>query len=138
MKKFLLVAVLMGVGTVLFAQSTPAATKVNGAVLTLDKKSHDFGTIYQGDVVEEVFTFTNTGTEPLIITDARGTCGCTTPKWSHDPVPPGAKGQITIGFNSAGKSGRQDKVVTITSNAVNADGSKISFTVQVAPPKQNP
>jgi hypothetical protein len=135
MKKFLVLALLVGVGLTAFAQQT--APNQNGPVLTLEKKTHDFGTIAQGDVVEEVFHFTNTGNEPLIITDARGTCGCTTPKWSREPIPPGGKGEITIGFNSAGKSGRQDKVVTITSNAVNADGTKISFSVQVAP-KQNP
>jgi len=134
MKKFLLLAVLLGAGTVLFAQTAP---KANGPVLSFEKTAHDFGTISQGDVVEEVFSFTNTGNEPLIITDARGTCGCTTPKWPHEPILPGAKGQITVGFNSAGKSGRQDKVVTITSNAVNQDAAKISFSVQVAP-KQNP
>ena len=86
----------------------------------------------QGDKVEETFKFTNTGNEPLIITNVQVTCGCTTPKgWPRDPIAPGGKAEITVGFNSAGKMGRINKVVTIVSNAANADGGKISFIANV-------
>lgn len=130
MKKYLfLIVFAMGIGAHAIGQTQP---KVAGPVITFEKKTHDFGTIYQGDKVEQTYKFTNTGNEPLVITNVQVTCGCTTPKgWPREPVPPGAKGEITIGFNSAGKMGLQNKTVTIVSNAVNTDGSQISFTTNV-------
>ncbi len=138
MKKYFFIAVLLGLGIQGIAQSTSAA-KVNGPVITFEKKTHEFGDIMQGDKVEETFKFTNTGNEPLIITNVQVTCGCTTPKgWPRDPIAPGGKAEITVGFNSAGKDGRQNKVVTIVSNATNADGSQISFTANVLAKKVQP
>ena len=135
MKKYLLLVVVLGLAVGAFAQSA----KVNGPVIAFEKKTHDFGQIVQGDKVEQVFKFTNTGNEPLIITNVQVTCGCTTPKgWPRDPIQPGGKGEITVAFNSAGKIGRQDKVVTIVSNAANADEAKISFTTQVVEKKEQP
>lgn len=135
MKKYFFLFVLVGLAGFGYAQEA----KSNGPVITFEKKSHDFGDIYQGDKVEQVFKFTNTGSEPLIITNVQVTCGCTTPKgWPRDPIAPGQKGEITIAFNSAGKMGRQNKVVTVVSNAVNADGSQISFTTNVLEKKTTP
>jgi hypothetical protein len=129
MKKFLLLIVAFGFATQIFAQEQ--ATQ-NGPVITFEKKTHDFGDIVQGDKVEETFKFANTGTQPLIITNVQVTCGCTVPKgWPRDPIMPGGKAELTIAFNSAGKMGKQSKVVTVVSNAVNADGSQISFTTNV-------
>lgn len=131
MKKYLFVLAVLFIALQSFAQEA-GANKVNGAVISFEKKTHDFGDIFQGDKVEETFKFTNTGTEPLIITNVQVTCGCTTPKgWPRDPIMPGGKGEITVAFNSAGKSGRQNKVVTIVSNAVNSEGSQISFVTNV-------
>jgi len=59
------------------------------------------------------------------------TCGCTTKSFPKDPILPGAKSEIVIAFNSAGKMGRIDKTVTVVSNAVNADGALIKFTANV-------
>lgn len=130
MKKYFFLLIVLGLAAEGFAQATSA--KANGPVITFEKKVHDFGDIVQGDKVEQTFTFTNTGNEPLIITNVQVTCGCTTPKgWPRDPIAAGGKGEITIAFNSAGKSGRQNKVVTIVSNAANADGAQISFTTNV-------
>ena len=130
MKKFLFLIVVLGFAAQGFAQQQPAAQK--GPIITFEKKTHDFGDIVQGDKVEETFKFANTGTEPLIITNVQVTCGCTVPKgWPRDPIMPGAKGEITIAFNSAGKMGKQNKVVTVVSNAANADGAQISFTTNV-------
>src|SRR5687767_5599836 len=107
MKKYLLFIVVFGFVAQGFAQQTTAQ---NGPVITFEKKTHDFGDIVQGDKVEETFKFTNTGTEPLIITNVQVTCGCTTPKgWPRDPIMPGGKAEITIAFNSAGKMGKQNK-----------------------------
>jgi len=76
----------------------------------------DFGKMKQGDQVEHVFKFTNTGNEPLIIEDAKGSCGCTVPSYPKEPIAPGATGEILVKFNSAGKSNNQQKTVTLTAN----------------------
>ncbi|HEY3402214.1 MAG TPA: DUF1573 domain-containing protein [Ohtaekwangia sp.] len=129
MKKFLFLLVMIAFAAGAYAQETK---QVSGPKITFEKKTHDFGTIHAGDKVEETFHFANTGTEPLIITNVQVTCGCTTPKgWPREPIMPGQKGEITVAFNSTGKSGRQDKVVTVVSNAVNPEDAKISFTTQV-------
>lgn len=136
MKKYFFILMALVCVAPLYAQ-TSNAQKADGAVITFEKKTHDFGDINQGDKVEETFHFTNTGTEPLIITNVEVTCGCTTPKgWPRDPIPPGGKGDITVAFNSAGKSGRQNKVVTVVSNAVNSDGGLISFVTNVLVKKE--
>src|SRR6185369_6066897 len=84
---------------------------------------YNFGTIKQGDKVSYDFNFVNNGKEPLVITEAHGSCGCTVPTWPKEPVAKGAKGVIHVEFNSAGKQGMQDKTVTLTSNA--KGGSKV-------------
>lgn len=114
-----------------FAQDKKAAQK-DGAVITWEKKTHDFGEIFQGDKVEHTYYFTNTGNEPLIITNVQVSCGCTTPKgWPRDPIPPGAGGEIIVSFNSAGKMGMQHKPVTLVTNAVNKEANQISFTTNI-------
>lgn len=116
-----------------YAQSATTASK-NGPVLTWDKSTHDFGTMAQGDVLEHTFKFTNTGNEPLVITNVQVSCGCTTPKgWPRDPVMPGGSGELTVAFNSTGKMGAQTKPVTIVSNAIN--DAKLVFTAVVTEKK---
>ena len=95
-------------------ENTPA----NGPQIVFEESTHDFGEIRQGDKVEHVFTFENSGTEPLIISNVQVTCGCTASDWPRDPIAPGTQSSITITFNSAGKLGMQNKVITIVSNAV--------------------
>lgn len=84
--------------------------------MTFEEKEYDFGEIMQGDKVEHVFKFTNTGNAPLIISNARASCGCTVPEWPKEPIPPGDTGEIDVVFNSAGKSGRQTKSIRISTN----------------------
>jgi uncharacterized repeat protein (TIGR01451 family) len=135
MKKYLFLVVILGLFASVYGQAP--AQKSNGPVITFEKSTHDFGEMYQGDKVEYTYKFTNTGNEPLLITSVNVQCGCTTPKgWPRDPVAPGAKGELTIAFNSAGKLGMQNKVVTLVSNATNADGNKVSFTTNVLEKKQ--
>lgn len=131
MRKYLLLVIVLGLGFQSFAQDKKAEQK-DGAVITWEKKTHDFGNIVQGDKVEHTFYFTNSGNQPLIITNVQVSCGCTTPKgWPRDPVPPGASGEITVAFNSAGKSGIQTKPVTLVTNAINPEGNKITFTTNI-------
>lgn len=104
----------------------------SGPAITWEKTSHDFGDMVQGERQEYTFKFRNTGTSPLIITNVQVTCGCTTPKgWARDPIAPGQSSELTIAFNSMGKYGRQNKVVTIVSNAANPEAAQISFTANV-------
>lgn len=86
--------------------------------ITFAEEFHDFGEVQEGEVVEHTFTFTNEGEGPLIISNAQGSCGCTVPDWPRQPIAPGQTGQIKVSFNSKGRAGRQDKRVTLTTNAV--------------------
>ncbi len=131
MRKYLLLVCVLGLAFQSYAQEKKAEQK-NGAVITWEKKTHDFGNIIQGDKVEHTFYFSNTGNEPLIITNVQVSCGCTTPKgWPRDPIPPGGHGEITVSFNSTGKMGIQNKPVTLVTNAVNTEGNTISFTTHI-------
>jgi hypothetical protein len=78
-----------------------------------------------GEKVEHTYTFTNTGSEPLVISNAKGSCGCTVPSWPKEPIAPGATGEILVRFDSKGKGrvggGAQTKTVTITANTTPPD-----------------
>ncbi len=87
-------------------------------VFTFEKEAHDFGTIVQGEKVAYTFKFKNTGNADLIISSAKGNCGCTVPEYPVEPIAPGAEGVIDVVFNSDGKSGKQHKKVTIVANTV--------------------
>lgn len=89
----------------------------NKADFKFEKETHDFGKIPQGKPVSVDFVFTNTGDEPLIISNVESTCGCTVPKYTSAPVPKGAKGTITVTFNAAAIQAGFTKAVTIKSNA---------------------
>lgn len=87
--------------------------------MTFSKKTFDFGSVNQGDIVSTQFEFTNSGKKDLIITEAVGSCGCTVPDYSKDVIKPGEKGKIKVSFNSTGKSGMQNKTVTLSVNTKN-------------------
>jgi hypothetical protein len=84
--------------------------------ITFDETEFNFGTVTDGEVVEHTYTFTNTGDEPLIISDARGSCGCTVPDWPKEPIAQGEEGKITVRFDSKRKVGDRRQKVTITAN----------------------
>ena len=85
-------------------------------VMTFDKKLHDFGTIMDGEAQETVFSYTNTGEAPLVITEIKSTCGCTVPQdWSRAPLLPGKSSQFTVKFNGKGMN-KTSKTVTIKAN----------------------
>ena len=121
----------IGIVCLPFLSQAQANQDVKGPVITWEKVTHDFGDVFQGDKVSHVFKFTNTGTEPLVITNVEVTCGCTTPKgWPRDPIMPNGQGELTVAFNSAGKFGKQNKVVTVTSNSVGTT-NQVMITVNV-------
>lgn len=75
-----------------------------------------FGEVTEGTIVRHEFEFTNAGSQPLLITDARSTCGCTVPKYPKAPIPPGEAGIISVAFDTQNKFGNQRKPVMITAN----------------------
>lgn len=88
----------------------------NAPVMTFETEVIDYGTIEQGaDGVRE-FKFTNTGKEPLIISNSRGSCGCTVPTWPKEPIKPGESSVIKVKYDTK-RLGAINKSVTITSNA---------------------
>jgi hypothetical protein len=88
------------------------------AKMEFEETEWNFGEIMQGESVDYAFKFTNTGTEPLIISNAKGSCGCTVPVWPREPVAPGESGVVDVKFNSTGKKGKQSKKVTLTTNMI--------------------
>lgn len=92
-------------------------------VIVFEREIFDFGKIAQGEKVNHEFKFKNTGKTPLIISNATATCGCTVPEFPKEPVLPGKEGVIKVTFNSEGKEGMQDKVITVNSNANPATSS---------------
>ena len=99
------------------AQATvePQGAPASGAKLTLESDIVDYGTIDQGSEPLRLATFTNTGTEPLIISGAKGSCGCTVPNWPKEPIMPGETSQIEIRYDTK-RVGAINKTVTVTSN----------------------
>lgn len=89
-----------------------------GPQITVDKEVHDYGTIEKGGDPYCFFEVTNTGTEPLIISNAKGSCGCTVPEWSREPVLPGKTTKIKVRYDTK-RVGPINKSVTLTSNASN-------------------
>ena len=96
--------------------STTAASNSDAPVMKFEKETHDFGKIKIGDKINYDFKFTNTGKSPLIIKDARASCGCTIPTWPKTPIKPGESAAIKVIFDSKTKMGLQDKQIVITAN----------------------
>lgn len=100
--------------------------------ISFSKTEHDFGQINEGDIVETVFRFKNSGKSELIITNAVSTCGCTVPGWPKEPIAPGDSAEINVRFNSSGKPNNQRKTITLTTNT--AQGKEVVvIKAQVTP-----
>ncbi len=143
MKQFLLT---LGLGLfTLGAMAQPEMKPVGGTgpMLSIDKEVHDYGTIQQGGNGECEFTVTNTGDQPLIISQCQGSCGCTVPQCDTTPIKPGAKSTIKVKYDS-NRPGPINKSVTITSNATNSPSKVVtikgnveaSATTPTSPEKQ--
>ena len=94
------------------------AEKVSTPNIEMLETSFDFGEIQQGESVTHEFILKNSGDAELIITAAKGSCGCTVPEWPKSPISEGEEAVIKVTFNSAGKSGKQNKTVTLVSNSI--------------------
>ena len=88
----------------------------NVAKMEFEDLVYDFGSVKKGTKVNHTYTFTNTGKVPLIISDARGNCGCTVPTYPKKPIEPGKSGKIKVVFDTTNFTNRQGKKITITAN----------------------
>lgn len=87
--------------------------------IVFDKLEHDYGTIEKSSDGNCVFTFTNKGQKPLVLSNVRASCGCTVPEWPREPIAPGEKGEIKVKYNT-NITGNFNKIITVNSNAANS------------------
>jgi len=126
MKKLLfLAAMLLSIAALRAQNAVPD-------VLELKDLEHDFGKIPQNKPVYYDFVIVNTGMTPLKLDNVTASCGCTTPEWSHDPIPAGGSQKIKVGYNAAAE-GSFEKYITITYNGTGTKQVKIKGTVWKAP-----
>ncbi|MGV3507759.1 MAG: DUF1573 domain-containing protein [Sphingobacteriaceae bacterium] len=118
--------------------STANATAVaeGNATISFEKNNYDFGKITETEKVTHEFKFINNGTEPLIISSATATCGCTVPEYPKEPVAPGESGVIKVVYDSKGQPGMQHKVVTVTANTT-PTATELYLTGEVKPKENN-
>lgn len=114
MKRVLFIA-LISIMSVAVSQAQHA--KPN---LAFEETIHDFGEMKEdGGRVSYSFQFTNTGGQPLVIHNVKASCGCTSPDWTRNPIPPGGKGYVKATFDPRNRPGNFNKTVTVASNAKN-------------------
>ena len=100
--------------------------------ISFDKTLHDFGEITNGTPVETIFSYTNSGRSPLVVTDIKSTCGCTVPQgWSKSPLMPGESSQFSVKFNGKGAN-KVSKTITLTTNTENGR-EQVRITAFVKP-----
>ncbi len=129
MKKLFSMAAMLMIAVAAMAQQP---------VITFEKVEHDFGKINEADGrVTTVFTFKNEGMEALVLSNVRASCGCTTPKWTREPIEPGQTGEITVTYNPSGRPGRFTKTITVTSNATEGT-KKLTIKGEVIPKTATP
>ncbi|SUZ86017.1 uncharacterized protein METZ01_LOCUS38871 [marine metagenome] len=126
MKKLILLTILFS----FLACNESASKKINTDVaqnqiskdrkyaeITFDRIFHDFGNVNEGEIAKTVFTFTNTSENDLYIVDARGSCGCTVPKYPKNvAIKPGETGEIEVNFDTTGRPNLQQKMVKVSAN----------------------
>jgi len=106
------------------AQEATKIKKPKGplSVISFAEETFDFGNIKQNTTDNKhIFKFTNKGKNPLIISNAKGSCGCTVPQWSKEPIAPGETGEIVVEYKPGKQKGNQRKTVTVTANTDPAD-----------------
>ena len=94
------------------------ADQVDMPKIELSQDFFDFGEMNQKESVSTEFVIKNTGDAPLLIRSAKGSCGCTVPEWPKEPVAVGDEAIIKVTFNSGNKKGKQNKTVTLVTNAI--------------------
>lgn len=134
MKKILLSLALALVAVA--SHNNASAQLVQGPNIRFETDTHDYGDIKKGSDGIYYFEFTNTGNQPLVISDAKGSCGCTVPQFSKEPVAPGSKGKIMVDYDSENRVGPISRSVTITSNSVEEPVKVLYIKGNVLPPAE--
>ena len=121
MKKFFLLSLFVSMAfTMINAQEAePKDQPMNGPKISFTEQEHNYGTLQKGGDGNCEFTFTNEGNEPLILSNVKASCGCTTPSWTKEPIMPGKSGSIKVRYNTNNVGGFT-KTITVTSNAINS------------------
>jgi len=134
MKKVLFTLSLMFTALIGINSVVAQAQVESGAQIEFEKETHDYGTINQYADGTCEFKFTNTGNEPLVISNAKGSCGCTVPQWPREPIAPGKTGVIKVKYDTK-RVGIIGKSVTLQSNATNEPTKtiRIKGNVKAAP-----
>jgi len=101
-------------------------------IIQFETTDHDFGTVIEGQKVSYTYAVKNVGEAPLIIQNAQPSCGCTVPDWTKTPIPPGRTGFVKAEFDTHGKTGIQNKTITVTSNSW-PKTAMIKFKAMVTP-----
>ena len=126
MKKLLFSLLLVAAFGSAVAQDQPAATPApsSNAKVKFETITHNFGNVIEGQIARYDFKFTNTGTDPLILSNVQASCGCTSPKWPREPIEPGASAVVTAEYNSSGRPGNFTKNIFVYSN-----GGDVTLTI---------
>ncbi|MFK7785202.1 MAG: DUF1573 domain-containing protein [Crocinitomicaceae bacterium] len=133
MKKLISSAVaILAMLTISFNSSAQDVAVESGAKISFGKEMHDYGEVKYGGDGYCTFIFENTGNEPLILGDVKGSCSCTVPEWPKDPIAPGETGELKVKYNTK-KPGAINKSVTIKSNAINTPVKVIKIKGNVNP-----
>ncbi len=128
MMKTLVLSLFVAAGAIF----SKAVAQDAGAKIEFKEETHDYGTIKNGSDGTCTFEFKNTGDQPLVISRAQGSCGCTVPSWPKEPIAPGATAKISVHYDT-NRTGNFSKYVTIYSNATNTPEKKIYIKGQVLP-----
>lgn len=115
MKKVLSIFAFLALLTSATFAQEQSEQPAKGPSMNLEVTEIDYGEIVQGADPLREFKFTNNGTEPLIISNAKGSCGCTVPKWPKDPILPGESAKIEVRYDT-NRIGPFQKTVTLTTN----------------------
>ena len=144
-KLFLSIALLVGISSINAQTKAPSPTKkqstvessdMSDATIDFESKVVDYGVIENKSDGARKFVFTNNGTEPLVIKNAKGSCGCTVPTWPREPIAPGATGEIGVNYDTK-RVGKFTKTITLTTNA---DKKPVILTIkgEVNPAPKDP
>ena len=128
MKKFIFTVLTAGFAMGAMAQAAndpvapaPADSK---AKIQFTENVHNFGNVIEGQIARYDYKFTNTGTEPLVLSNVQASCGCTSPKWPREAIAPGATAVVTAEYNSSGREGNFNKNIFVHSN-----GGEVTLTI---------
>ncbi len=129
MKKFFLLSLFVSMAfTMINAQETKTQEQpLNGPKISFSEQEHNYGTIQKGGDGNCEFVFTNEGNEPLILSNVKASCGCTTPSWTKEPIMPGKTGTIKVRYNT-NNVGSFTKTITVTSNAI--DSPRVTLKIK--------